>query len=142
MKTVSEPYREVRLAVRVMLQRADFDWKKLTVMKEGGTILQFRYPLPPKFFLKIAKEDLRERGDRGLINALSNAKRAIDCQTDSFLSAIGFSPKELQKQLGKRVIAGLEQFVTNTEQPLKFQVLESLGIVTPAIVSRVRRIRN
>src|SRR6266404_4219955 len=125
-----------------MLERTAFDWKNLTLMKEGGTILEFKYPLPPKFFLKIAKEDLRERSDRGLVNALSNAKRAIDCQSDTFLSAIGLSPKDVQKQLGKTVISSLEQFVTNTEQPLKFRVLESLGIVTPAIVSRVRRIRN
>lgn len=73
---------------------------------------------------------------------MSNAKRAIDCQTDTFISAIGLSPKDLTKQLGKDVIDNLRQFISNTEQPLKFRVLESLGIVTPAIVSRVRRIRD
>lgn len=125
-----------------MLRRGCFDWKNLILMKESGSILEFTYPLAPKSFLKIAKEDFRDRSERGLVNALSNAKRAIDCQTDTFLSAIGFSPKDIQKQLGNAVIAGLKQFVSNPGQPLKFQVLESLGIVTPAIVSRVRRIRN
>jgi hypothetical protein len=137
-----EPFKEARLSARAMVERADLDWKRLRIMKEGGTLLEFRYPLTPKFFLKSAKEDLREGSDRGLINALSNAKRAIDCQTDTFLSAIGYTAKGLDKQLEQAVRNSLKCFVSDVEQPLKFRVLESLGIVTPAIVARVRRIRN
>jgi hypothetical protein len=41
-----------------MLRRASFDWKNLILSKDSGTILEFKYPLPPKFFLKAAKQDL------------------------------------------------------------------------------------
>lgn len=125
-----------------LLERANLDWKKLKIEITGGVILNFRYPLTPNFFLNSAKDDLKDGSARGLVNALTNAKRAIDCQTDSFLAAIGYSPKGLEKQLGKAVIEGLHGFTSNSDQPLKFLVLESLGIVTPLIVNRVRTIRH
>lgn len=131
-----------RKNLKNIFESLNLPWNRLEVKVEGGVILDFEYPLTPKFFLKSAKEDLKEGGARGLINALSNAKRAIDCQTDCFLSAIGYAPKNLDKQLGKDVIQSLNAFISNVEQPLKFRVLESLGIVTPAIVTRVRSIRN
>lgn len=76
------------------------------------------------------------------MNALSNAKRAIDCQTDSHICAIKLSPNELQKQLGKVAIASLAAFTRDQKRPLTFRVLESLGVVTPGIVDRVREIRH
>jgi hypothetical protein len=131
-----------KLSVRAIFERSRLPWNKLKIYRDGGVILKFEYPLVPKFFLRSAKEDLATGTIRGLVNALSNAKRAIDCQTDSFLSALGYSPWRLREQLGKPVVESLRLFSTNTEQPLKFRVLESLGIVTPAIVSRIRRVRN
>ena len=125
-----------------LLDRANLPWKKLRIEHESGVILNFRYPLTPKFFLNSARDDLKDGSLRGRINALTNAKRAIDCQTDTFLSAIGYSPKGLEKQLGKTVIEGLRTFANSVGHPLKFLVLESLGIVTPAIVTRVRDIRH
>jgi hypothetical protein len=80
-----------------LFSRVNLDWKKLTIEIADGETLNFQYSLTPKFFLNSAHDDLKEGSARGLVNALTNAKRAIDCQTDSFLSAIGFSPKGLDK---------------------------------------------
>jgi len=131
-----------RLSLAQIFERAQLDWYRLVVTQESGVILEHEYPLSAKFFLTCAREDLKEGKSRGFVNALSNAKRAIDCQTDSYLCAIGFSPKTLQKQLGATVIQGLVQFSPAVDRPLKFRVLESLGIVAPAIVNRVRTIRH
>jgi hypothetical protein len=129
-------------SLKSILERANLNWRKLKIEHESGVILDFRYPLTPKFFLNSARDDFKDKSARGLVNALTNAKRAIDCQTDSFLSAIGYTPKGLEKQLGKTVIEGLLKFAENPGQPLKFLVLESLGIVTPGIVNRVRDVRH
>lgn len=125
-----------------LFKHADLEWNDLQLSADGGVVLKFQYPLNSRFFLESAKRDLKEGDARGRINALSNAKRAIDCQTDSFLSAIGYSPKKLDKQIDWRSSEELKAFVKNRNRPLKFQILESLGIVTPQIVTRVRSIRN
>lgn len=125
-----------------MLKYADFSWEQLELVAEGGVILNFEYPLNPGFFLECAADDLKVAGQRGLINALSNAKRAMDCQTDSFISSIGLSPQNLKKQIGKVGMENLRLFTTDCNQPVTYQVLESFGIATPSIVRRVRKIRN
>lgn len=80
---------------------------------------------------------------RGLTNALSNAKRAIDCQADSFITCLGLDPEDLAKQLGH---IGLGEFKQNTDaqgdSALKFRFIASLGVATPAIISRMRKLRN
>ena len=125
-----------------MAERTLLPLKQIHVRHDGGVILDFEYPLTPKFFLQCAQEDLLQKGARGLVNALTNAKRAIDCQTDTFLSALGFSPNNLAKQLGKDSVKSLQAFCTNQDQPLGFRVLESLGLVTTSLVARVRKIRH
>ena len=122
--------------------RVQLPWSKLEISRDGGVILQFDFPLTPRFFLASAKEDLLGGGVRGTVNGLTNAKRAIDCQTDTFLSAIGFVSRGLEKQLGPSVIKSLHPYNSNPDQPLKFKILESLGIFTPAIVDEVRKIRH
>jgi hypothetical protein len=138
----STEWKTRRLSLAAIFERAHFDWQRLVVTQEGGVILEHEYPLSAKSFLSFAREDMKAERPRGLINALSNAKRAIDCKTDSYLSALGFSPKTLGKQIGPAVVASLAQFSPELDRPLKFRVLESLGIVTTAIVNRVRKIRH
>jgi hypothetical protein len=140
MKT--ETWKKLRLTLPRLLEHANLDWRRLIVNQESGSLLRYEYPLSAKFFLSCAEKDFAERTPRGLVNALSNLKRAIDCQTDSHICAIGLSPSELPKQLGKSGIADLSQFTKEQRRPLTFRVLESLGIVAPGIVDRVRRIRH
>lgn len=44
------------------------------------------YDITPREFLSFARQDLEEESERGRINALSNAKRAIECRVDEFLT--------------------------------------------------------
>jgi hypothetical protein len=135
-------WKNLRLRLPRLLEHAALDWKRLIVAQESGSLLRYEYPVSAKFFLNCAREDFEEKTPRGLINALSNAKRAIDCQTDSHICAIGFTPQKLQKQIGKAGIVGVAQFSKNQNRPITFRVLESLSVVTPGIVDRVRKIRH
>lgn len=61
-------------------------------------------------------------GNHGLVNALSNAKRAIDCQVTNILHGFGISiPKQF---------------------PTKLEKIASLGLVAPRIVKKIIRLRN
>jgi len=73
-------------------------------------------------FISFAKQDLKENSERGRANALSNAKRAIDCRVDELLGLLnfkGFSARERWKV------------------PYKMDVLRSFGVLTPGILKRL-----
>lgn len=73
-------------------------------------------------FIKFAEIDLQQETEHGLVNALSNAKRAIDCQIDTVLGCFGL--------------------LSRRNFPDKIKVLGKLGIVTPRIVNKVVKARN
>ena len=73
-------------------------------------------------FLSFAKQDLEEDSERGRVNALSNAKRAIECRVDEFLTLSclkGFSLRHGWKL------------------PYKMQVLQTCGVSAPSILRRL-----
>jgi|GEM_PF-6873746 len=74
--------------------------------------------LKPWAFLSYAKKDLEENTDRGKINSLSNAKRAINCRVDEIIEVLKF--QELSKNWGL---------------PYKLEVLKSMNIVAPKILT-------
>ncbi len=141
-KRKEKSWTQLTLSLKEIFERANLPWSKLEIEVDSGTILQYQFPLMPRFFLSSAKEDLAGKDARGLVNALTNAKRAIDCQTEIFLGSIGYSSKGLVKQLGDEVILSLQSYSHDPNQRLQFKVLESLGIVTSAIVEKVRRFRH
>lgn len=125
-----------------IIRKANLDWSKLIFEIGSNTTLFYDYQLSPNDFLTFAKADLYKADVRGLVNALSNAKRAIDCQTDVFISALGFSPNDIAKQLGKNRVQTIAKASNNPKQPLTFKVLESFGVITPSILGRMRSLRH
>jgi len=53
----------------------------------------------PEDFLLFAKKDYQENDERGLINCLSNVKRAIDCIIDEVLNIYGIDIENESKSL-------------------------------------------
>ncbi len=124
-----------------MIERAPLDWKSVAINPDNGPWnYDNYYANTPQDYLTFAKADIFEAGLRGLINGLSNAKRAIDCQADSFICALGLQPDNLNKQLAAVGLTELRQ--TQQGLPLKFRLLSELGIAAPTIVSRMRKLRN
>jgi hypothetical protein len=85
------------------------------------------FEIKPNNFLDFAKMDLASEYSHKDINALSNAKRALDCQLDSLLVAFGLY-KIAQKE--------------SWNFPKKIQIINELGIVAPSVFDRINRKRN
>jgi hypothetical protein len=130
-----------RLSLRSFIESAKLDWSELYFSPDTGTAFSYEFPIMPDEFIAFAKADLQLGNARGLVNALSNAKRAIDCQADVFILATGLNPQELGRQLGQTGITLLADG-RRTDGPLKFRLLQTLGVATPAIVARMRKLRN
>jgi hypothetical protein len=81
----------------------------------------------PHEFLRFAEYDLRSSYEHHLVNALSNIKRAIDCQLDSLLVGFGLFDESKRKKLSF---------------PKKVVWLDSFGIISPQILKRINKQRN
>ncbi len=84
---------------------------------------QYHFKLTPLDFLKFAKEDFKEKNTRNLVNALSNIKRAINCQIDQILFIFGFSKKRWNF-------------------PEKIEFIKDIGITSPEIIEKINHKRN
>ena len=80
------------------------------------------YEIDAREFLSFAKEDLEDDSARGRINALSNAKRAIECRIDEILTLFNLKPFTSRQRLNL---------------PLKIQFLQTLSIPAPNILRRL-----
>lgn len=88
------------------------------------------FEINSKQFLEFAKYDLTSKSNHHLVNALSNAKRAINCQLDSLLCGFGFfdySKKELKKKWNF---------------PNKVEKLNQIGVLSPEVLNKINKKRN
>jgi hypothetical protein len=85
------------------------------------------WPLTPASYLDFARSDFARAGAHGWVNALGNAKRALHCQVDALLYALGLFE-----------VAGREGW----RFPQKIDVLTEAGIVTPNTLRRLNTARN
>jgi hypothetical protein len=85
------------------------------------------FDISPNEFLKYASNDLESTTTHKHINALSNAKRAIDSQIEGLLKLYGFYNQ------AKKEFWGF---------PKKLNSLSDIGIITPRILKKLNRQRN
>jgi hypothetical protein len=93
----------------------------------GHYSLETPFEIKPNEFLKFAKEDLESQSLHKDINALSNAKRALDCQLDSLLYALGLYQNAQNE---------------NWNFPKKIEIVKELGIVAPKVLEKINKKRN
>src|ERR1039457_6718959 len=130
------------MKLKTFIEQGKLDWTNLSFVTDGGTGYPARFEIRPEEFITFAKADFFKSDTRGLVNALSNAKRAIDCQTDAFLVANGLAADRLDSQLGAHGMASLAFGSAQSDGPLKFRLLRAVGIATPELLTRMRRLRN
>ncbi|MBD9631405.1 hypothetical protein [Pseudomonas sp. PDM19] len=94
--------------------------------------VQINYPQDgvwPETYLDYAKDDFAafevEKSNRCLINAVSNAKRALHYQVDGLANALGWS-----------ALKGRRDF------PTKLDFLGRCGVLSPIIIKRINKLRN
>jgi hypothetical protein len=133
-----------QMNLKEFIEAARIDWEDASVEPDSGPLdYDCPFNLTPEDFVTFAKADVFNKDTRGLINGLSNAKRAIDCQTDLFITCLGLNPEKLPQQLGAVGLAELKRDeLEEIDAPLKFRFLAALGVATPAIISRMRKLRN
>ncbi len=85
------------------------------------------FDIKPNEFLKYATDDLESKINHKHINALSNAKRAIDSQIEGLLKLYGFYKQSKKEFWGF---------------PKKLNLLSNIGIITPRILKKLNRQRN
>ncbi len=91
-------------------------------LDDGSIQIEPELEILPGDFIEYAEQDLLKKDNRSMINALSNAKRAIDCKTDMIMQSLRIPLKKLKMN--------------------KFEVLNELGILAPRIIEKIRKARN
>lgn len=105
-----------------LLHQMDLDLSRLCIKPAAAFCLEYAFDIQPSEFIKYAEFDIQQDSTHGLVNALSNAKRAIDCQVDTVLGCFGL--------------------LSRRNFPQKMKILNSMGMVTPRIVNKVVKARN
>jgi len=99
----------------------------------------------PRDYLHIAKKDYYNNDLSKNIDIISNCKRAIDCQVDSFLKYYDLINETNIRSINtvKDYLSFYEKYnhkLTNTL--IKFQILSAFDIVPVGLVSNIRKLRN
>jgi hypothetical protein len=88
----------------------------------GTGSLKYEIPNKSDIFLNYAEKDLELNSTQGNINALTNAKRAIDCQIEQLIKVLGLKREK--------------QF------PKKIEQIKNIGMFAPRILVKVNQTRN
>lgn len=105
-----------------MFNMLNLDLGRIHTHPDSSSNLLYEQDVQPFEFLSFAENDLVTGDKQGLVNALSNAKRAIDAEVD--------------KVLGRFALSERRNF------PHKMNILRDMGVVAPRIVNKVIRARN
>jgi len=118
----------------------EMDWTKVVVISFPGSWLGLdsKFSINPKEFLRYAKDDFKEEGTRGLVNALGNAKRAMDCQVDVFIHSIFLNNNKYTTPVNNYI----EKNSSDNNGNKNYRLIESLGVAPSGIIGRYRELRN
>ncbi len=127
--------------LKEIIQTVGLDWSNIVVYWDSGTPLDYHFDIPPVTFLKFAYRDLQNHDDYGIVNAVTNAKRAIDCEVDKFITSLGYVPDKLPKNARDFSKRYCELYGDIKVHP-KFRLLRSLGIAPITLISKIRDVRH
>ena len=99
------------------------DLSRCAVSLGGGDFTLVELETSPVEFLTLAEDDLQRGGLSALVNATTNAKRAIVSQIDQLLMSLGYDS-------------------ISFEVPRKIERLKGLGLLAPRLLKKVVRMRN
>jgi len=115
------------------------DFADSFVDRWGGGELTSRFEIKPKEFLRFAKSDFEDKSIKGELNALTNCKRAIDCQIDSVLDFFCIDFSDIPDCANSII-----QITSYDKEDIsrKFKLIGALDFAPSIIISDVRRLRN
>jgi len=124
-----------------LILESKIDFTNCLVEKSGGTRLESAFDVSPLEFVSFSKADLREGGKRGVINAATNAKRAIDCQVDKVFKCFGYQFDDFPNYL-KDFCEYFCECSNEDGLHMKLKVINAFGMAPAGLVSEVRLLRN
>src|SRR5262245_56669507 len=130
------------MSLEALAETVGIDWTSTYFDFGSGTRLDFEFDLNPGDFLRFAQQDFYSRDKQGLVNTLTNAKRAIDCQVDKFCVCIGYQPKSELPQNVKDYIKPHTNPNVRADVPQRLRLLHALDVAPPSLISKTRTIRN
>ncbi len=89
--------------------------------------LKTDFDILPQDFISYAEVDLTSSYEHNIINALSNSKRALDCQLDILLLSFGYYKKSQKDQWSF---------------PKKIDLMNKLGLIAPRVLKKINKQRN
>lgn len=104
------------------------------------------FEIVPEDFLLFARESVETINEKNLVDALSSAKRAIDCQIDWIISYLGYDFKCFNDKKYPNILSVIKEFESelgvSSNFSLKLRFIQSLGISPVFLISKIREIRN
>ncbi len=100
-----------------------FDMSKCEITLGGGSFGMADLKTSPAEFLSLAEDDFERGGLAALVNATTNAKRAIVSQLDQLLISFGYQP-------------------LRWNVPKKIERVRALGLMAPSLLRKVVDMRN
>src|SRR4051812_37036439 len=96
------------------------------VMPEGGSSPKLpKYDLYARDYIDFASKDLAQRDPGNILNCISNLKRALDCQVQTFFH-----------------VFGLERKTRNLSMPAKLEIIGIIGLLPITTLNKINSIRN
>ena len=124
-----------------LIQISKIDFTKAIIQVDTGTRLSCDFEVSPQEYINFSKIDFRKKDKHGKINALTNAKRAIDCQIDRILKSLGYEFEDFPKYLDD-----FSTFFCETEEekslPMKLKIIVAFGMAPCRLISDIRNLRN
>lgn len=119
-----------------------FNWKSTYAATGGDAWLNHEFEIEPYEFLLFAEKDYSNEGLQGLVNSVTNAKRAIDCQVDKIITCFGYDPSISLPSNAQQYIDNYQNKVGSIDATQKLKLLQSLDIVPSSLVTSMREVRN
>ena len=116
------------------------------VIGDSSWNLSIDFDIKPDDFLVFAKDNYKVMDRKGLVGALSNSKRAIDCQVDWIISYLGYDYLNFNENKYPEIKLLIDEFESNSKvhkvSTIKLRFIQALEIAPNFLISKIRAIRN
>ena len=117
------------------------DFTDCLIQLDCADEVNWDFDITPEDFLRYSKIDFREKNDRSIVNSITNAKRAIDCQIDKIFKSFGFEYDNFPTYLNEFCDFFLKNN-KNKDLSIKLKIIKAFGLAPTKLVSDVRKLRN
>lgn len=121
------------------LTATKIDLTQLIISPQGGTGGLDYFDIKPKDFIRYSKEDFLQNNKKGLVNSITNSKRAVDCQIDTILKYFGVEFDNISKA-SEELIKASE--LSKSDLPHKLKLIQALRFAPGGLISKARNLRN